>query len=122
MPRNSFISELFFAVSALVLMIFLLNPLNILMPSQFEMMVSVGLLIVLSLFAHFFWKEHSYDERAQLHRFIVNRYSYLVGCFILTLGVIWQSFQHALDPILILALGSMILAKVIGSLIAEWKH
>lgn len=119
---NSFLSEIIFGSGAIALMIFLLNPLNIWMPNEMVMMVSIGLLILLSLFTHFIWKENSHDEREQLHRYIVNRYAYIVGCAILTLAVIWESYHHSLDPWLVTALGSMILAKVVGSLIAQWKH
>lgn len=78
------------------------------------MAVSAGLLIVFAVFAAFVWREDARDEREELHRLIANRAAFLASALVLIIGVIVQSFAHAVDPWIVWALGAMILAKVAG--------
>lgn len=119
---KEFIKEFGIAVVLLILSILLLNPGNTWMPSQSQMMVLAGLVITFIFFAGFIYKEKVSDERETLHRFLASRYAYLLGTSVLVLGVIIQTFQHTLDPWLIIALITMILGKIAGQIYGKIKH
>jgi hypothetical protein len=106
--------EIGIAVALLALLVFFLNPLGLWMPDALVMMMALGLVVVFAVFAGFIWREHTRDERELLHRMIAGRVAYLVGAGVLVVGIVLQSLSHTLDPWLILTLGAMVLAKIIG--------
>jgi hypothetical protein len=86
-----------------------------------EELLVAALAVVFAVYAIFFLREKSVDEREDLHRLFAGRVAFLVGSGILTLGVAYQSYHHMLDSWLALALGGMILSKVVGRMWKEQK-
>ncbi len=106
----------------LILLVFLMNPFDFWMPSEFHMMIIVLVAFVFILFAILISKEKTRDEREELHRYIAGRISYLVGSTILVTGVVIQSLKNTLDPFLVISLFFMILGKMIALIYARTKH
>lgn len=93
----------------------LLNPFNFLMPSAVGLIIVMMLALLVIAFAVFVWRERPNDEREELHALKAARISFFVGGGVLLLAVIVQSINHAIDPWLLVALGSMVIAKLVLS-------
>lgn len=119
---KEFIKEFGVAVVLIILCVLLLNPWNTWMPDESAMMVVAGLVITFTLFAGFIYKEKVSDEREVLHRFLASRYAYLFGTSVLVIGVTVQTFQHTLDPWLIVGLIAMVFGKIAGQVYGKIKH
>lgn len=113
--KNSVTQELFIVVLLVILLLLFLNPLNLWMPSMLHMMLLAGFMTTIALFFAFVWRERVRDEREGLHRLFAGRFAFLVGVGVLAIGVVVQSFMHAIDPWLITAFIAMIAAKVLAS-------
>jgi len=86
-------------------------------------MVVLGLtLVIFALFAIFIWRENTKDEREGLHKMMAGRIAFLAGTSVLVIGISIQSFRHELDFWLVLTLGIMILAKIIGLIYSRIKY
>lgn len=120
--KNKFLTEISISGVLIVLLVLLLDPFKILMTTQIQMMMIAIILIIFVSFCVFVWKEKSKDEREHLHKQIASRFAYLTGAIVLIIGILVQSFNHNLDPWLVLALIVMILAKIVGSLYASNKY
>lgn len=116
------VAESIIALVLAVLLVFLVNPLDLFMPSMMQMLVVTLAGLLFLLFAGFVWREQAEDEREELHRFLAARFAYLVGTGILMLAVLVQSFAHMLDPWLIAALIGMLIAKVAGRMYAKSRY
>lgn len=120
--KNSLLQEVLISGILIVLLILFLNPFGFWMPTTLLMMMVLGLVVVFTLFASFVWKENHRDEREGLHKMMAGRIAFLVGTALLVLGIIVQSFKHDLDPWLVLTLGGMIVAKVVGLIYGRIKN
>lgn len=116
------IKELLLSITLLILLIIFLNPFNFFMPSELVMMLSFILVTLFIVFAAFVFKEKAADEREVLHRYIANRYAYLLGSGTLVLAIVVQEMQHDLDPWIVIALAVMIFAKIVGLLYSKMKY
>lgn len=116
------VTEGIIAFVLIILLVFLVNPLDIFMPSMMQMLMVALAGLLFLLFAGFVWQEQAQDEREELHRFLAARFAYLVGTGILMLAVLIQSFAHMLDPWIIAALIGMLIAKVAGRMYAKARH
>ncbi len=105
-----------------ILLLFLVNPFDVFMPTMMEMLVVAMAGLLFLVFAGFFWKEKALDEREELHRFLAARFAYLVGAGILMFAILVQSFAHHIDTWIIVALIGMLVAKVFGRVYAERKY
>lgn len=115
-------TDLIVSVLFLVVLVFCANPNGTLwMPSMGEELLVAVLAVVFAVYAVFFLREKSADEREDMHRLFAGRVAFLVGSGVLTCGVAYQSYHHALDPWLALALGGMILSKVLARIWQERK-
>ncbi len=94
---------------------------ELLMPMGTHIMLSLALILFFFFFTIFIWKENGRDERENLHTLHAGRISFLAGSLILVLGIIMQSFEHAIDPWLIYALSGMVLSKLIMHLYQTYK-
>jgi hypothetical protein len=103
-------------VAALILM---MCPIPFLMLTSTQMVLVSLAALGFIVWTVFQWQEGALDEREELHRFLAARLAYFVGAGILMMGILVQSFQHAVDPWLVGALIGMILAKGVAKLIAE---
>lgn len=115
-------SETFFVIVLAALLLALINPLDLWMPEQFEMICTTLVFIFFVLFSMYLLREKPADEREELHLFIATRFAYLLGSGILVLGIIIQTKMHHLTFWLPLALGAMLIGKLIGRWYAEKRH
>ncbi len=97
----------------IVLLVLFLNPFEIWMPDMATMTMMAMLLVVFGVFAVFVTKEKVRDEREEIHRMRAGRIAFLSGATVLVLGIIYQSFKHTLDPVLVVALAVMVVAKIV---------
>ena len=114
--KNKFLSELIVSLIIIVLLILLINPFEIWMPTAMHMVIFGSLAVLFMLFAGIVWKEKAADEREMLHRAAAGRFAYLAGTLVLAVGVIYEGLQHQYDNWLIVTLGVMILVKIISSI------
>ena len=120
--KNNFLQEIIVSMVLIVLLILFLNPFELWMPPVLLMMMMLGLVVVFALFASFIWRENSRDEREGLHKMMAGRIAFLAGTASLVIGIIVQSFSHKLDFWLVVTLGTMILAKIIGLFYGRIKY
>lgn len=120
--KNNIIHEIVVGAGLIVLLIALVNPFSILMPSRLTMMVLGAIGILSLLFTSFIWQETAQDERESLHRQVAGRIAFLAGATILLLGITMQTFQHRLDPWLVTALGAMVLTKLMTRIYSRIKY
>ena len=116
------LKEFVASIVLILLLVAFLDPFRGSMPSGMQMMEMLALIIVFAVFAAFVWKERSHDERESYHKLLAGRDAFLVGSAFLVLAIIVQSLAHQVDDWLVVALGAMILAKLIGIVRAEEKH
>lgn len=98
-----------------------LNDSPLLMPMHGNLLIVI-FIIVYVIYSAFFWKEAARDEREELHILFSGRVAFIVGTTILAFGVIKQAIGHDIDPWLVVALISMVLAKSISRLYSESKN
>jgi len=110
--KHNFLSEITVAAVLVVIAILLVNPFMVWMPGAMLMAAVVALAVVFFVFAGLVWRESSGDEREDLHKLVAGRTAFLVGTGILTLGIIVQSMNHAIDPWLVAALTFMVVTKI----------
>lgn len=122
--KNKFCNtELLLSLLLLVLATLFCNPLQALwMPTMFMSGILLCFILVFILFAAFVWKERVNDEREEHHRLIAGRTGFLVGATVLVVGIIYQSLNHSLDTWLLIALGLMIVAKLLALLYSQNKN
>lgn len=120
--KNKFITEVSISTVLIILLVMLLDPFMILMPSAAQMTTLVFALVIFVSFATFVWREKPKDEREQLHQQIASRFAYLSGAGVLIVAIVFQTINHSLDPWIVIALIVMILAKIIGSLYASKRY
>lgn len=112
--KNNIAGELGVGIVFILLLLILLNPFEWWMPTMTAMTLTVMLVVVFALFTAFVWRERPHDEREHLHRSFAGRLGFLAGTCVLVAGIVVQESAHELDPWLPIALGSMIIAKIIG--------
>lgn len=120
--QNNINQEIAVSVILIILLILFLNPFGFLMPTTLFMMMVLALIVTFVIFASFMWKEHARDERESLHIMMAGRMAFLAGAALLVIGIVVQSFSHEIDVWLVLALGTMIFAKIIGLIYGRIKY
>ena len=120
--KNNYLQEIFISLALVVLLVLLLNPFDFWMPSAFLMMLVAGLVAIFVSFVSFVWRENAKDERESLHKSIAGRTAFLAGASVLVAAIVVHSFNHTLDPWLVIALGVMILTKIIGLMYGRIKY
>lgn len=84
------------------------------MPSSVVMFIIAIFVAAFSLFAVFIWRENPRDEREAHILLTSDRFGFLAGAIVLSIGLIITSLRHESTNLLALALSAMILAKLIG--------
>jgi cobalamin synthase len=120
--KNEIIHEMVVGAGLIALLILLVNPFGILMPSRLTMLLLGGIGTLSLIFTSFIWKEAVQDERESLHRLFAGRASFLAGAAVLLLGIAVQTFAHHLDPWLVIALGVMVLTKLLTRAYSRTKY
>ena len=109
------VGELLAGLLILAALTALINPFNILMSFGVEMGLVTMLALALTAFAVYFWREQPADEREAQHRLLVARASYFVVGLVLLLAILVQCLHGPIDIWLPLALGAMVVTKLVGS-------
>lgn len=120
--KNNFLGELIISLVLIGLLVFFINPLDLLMPQPLHPFMLPFLAVLFIIFAGLLWRETPGDEREQLHKFIASRFAYFAVIAALLIGVIVQSFKGELDPWLVIAVCIALLAKILGFLYGYIKH
>lgn len=120
--KNKFIGEITISLLLIGLLVFFVNPLDLLMPRALHSLMVPFLIVLFVIFAGFLWKEKPGDEREQMHKFIASRSAYFATIAVLIIGVILQSFKGEIDSILIIAICIGLLAKLLGLIYGYIKH
>jgi len=102
------------AAVLIISLIAVTNPGMILMPTVMEMVALVVIAVLVAGYAGLVLAEKPNDEREDAHRAFAARAGFITGIGILTAALLWQGFNHAIDAWVAVALGAMILAKVIA--------
>jgi len=120
--KNNFLGEAIISFSLIGLLVFFINPLDLLMPQPLHPFMAPFLVVLFILFAGLLWKESPGDERTQLHKFIASRFAYFAVITTLIIGVILQSFKGEVDPFLVIGICIALLAKIVGLMYGHIKH
>lgn len=107
------------AVVLVGLLILLSDPFMLWMPAEAQMMVLLGAAALACVWAGFVMYERSDDEREMLHKMHAGRIAYLSGIAVLTLALIFQGFAHTIDPWVSVALGVMVVSKLLARFYSE---
>jgi len=110
------------AIIVVVLLLLIVNPTGIWMPSPIAMLLIALLGAAVAVWVGLVWAESIRDEREALHRFIASRFGYVAGLIVLLVAAIAQSVNHALDPWIAFALGAMVVGKLIGLAHGRNRH
>lgn len=106
----------------LAILALFLGSSSLLMPNSVHTMLMLGLMLGFLAFVGLIWRERAQDEREALHMQLSGRISFFVGTALLVIGILWQATTHNIDPWLIYALASMVLAKVISRIFHHFKN
>ncbi len=120
--KNNFVGEIIISLVLIGLLVFFINPLDLLMPQPLHPFMVPFLVVLFIIFAALLWKETPGDEREQLHKFIASRFAYFAVITTLIIGVIVQSFKGEIDPWLVIAICLALLAKILGLIYGYMKH
>lgn len=104
------------------LLLLLTDPFMLWMPAKVQMLVLLSAAVLACVWAGFIMYERSADERDIVHKMHAGRVAYLSGVAVLTIALIVQGFDHAIDPWITLALGTMVLAKLGARLYSEYTQ
>lgn len=120
--KNKFIGEIIISLALIGLLVFFINPLDLFMPNALHPFMVPFLIVLFIIFAGFLWKEAPGDERDQMHKFIASRLAYFATIATLIVGVVIQSVNTGIDPLIIIAICIGLLAKIIGLIYGHIKH
>ena len=90
--------------------------------AQFAVYVALALFFAGYIgFALLMWREKAEDERQEAHRAYAARVAYLAGTGVLVLGIIYEvlKLHTTVDPLLIVTLTVMVVAKYVALQYAE---
>lgn len=120
--NKGFKQEIITALVLIILLALLINPFGIWMPTEAQMLIVAGLVVIFALFSGLVWRERGGDERQLLHRLQAGRFGYLAGALVLVVGIVVQSLRHEFDPWLAWALGLMIVVRIAGFIHSQIKN
>ena len=120
--KSKFMGEIIISLALIGLLVFFINPLDLLMPRALHPFMVPFLIALFIIFAGLLWKETPGDEREQMHKFIASRSAYFAIVATLIIGIVLQSFKGEIDPWIVIALCIGLLAKIIGLIYGHIKH
>lgn len=113
--KNLANKQLFIPLGVIALSYAFLDPLMVLMPTMFVYFVLALFFLGYISFALLMWNETPTDEREMVHRAYAARFAYLAGVGVLVVGIMYQVLLlHVVDPLLILTLTVMVVAKYLA--------
>ena len=107
------------AVFLVGLLVLLSDPLMLWMPAGAQMTALLGAAVLACVWAGFVMYERASDEREMLHKMHAGRVAYLSGIAVLTLALVFQGFAHDIDPWISVALGTMVISKLVSRFYSE---
>jgi hypothetical protein len=120
--KNNFLGEIIISSLLIGLLVFFVNPLDLLMPRALHPFMAPFLIVFFIILAGFLWKEQPGDERDQLHKLIASRLAYFAVIATLIIGIVFQSFKGNVDPFLVISICIALLAKITGLIYGNAKH
>lgn len=117
--KNNFIKEIIISLVLIILAILLLNPFYFWMPTMIHMTMLALTLVIFAFFAIFILREKVQDERDAVHRMLSGRVAFLTGSTLLTIGIVIQSLQGAVDVWLVVVLVAMVLSKLVTRMYSD---
>lgn len=94
------------------------TQMNPMMYMTFQFASLTGILALVGLFVF----EEKGDERIELHKKVASRFGYIAGLLTASIGLVFQSISHTIDPWLLGVVIVMITAKLVGRLYSTWKN
>jgi len=113
------LSSIVIAVTLVGLLTLLSDPFMVWMPMGMQLAVLVAAAVVTCTWAGFVMYERAHDEREVTHKMHSGRIAYLSGIAVLTIALVVQGFAHTIDPWIPLALGVMVVSKLIARFYTE---
>lgn len=111
--NNMYWLEVTVSLVLVVLGVLLLNPFHFWMPDMLLYCVVAVALVAFGILGAYVVREGGIDEREVHERSHAGRYAYLVGAGVLLVGILYQGWQHSVDPWLVVALGGMLFTKLV---------
>lgn len=113
MKKNKFVVDACLLLGLGVLTLISIAPKAVIMPTAIEMILLLIVTVLLAGFLLLFWRENPADEREVENQTASARWAYIVGSLVLVVALVWQSFQHDVDPFIPLTLLVMIATKLV---------
>lgn len=88
-------------------------PEAIVMPSALQMIILAFVLVLVSGFLIFLWREQPEDERELHNQALASRWAYIIGSIVLIVALLIQSLKHDIDSAIPIALLAMIATKIV---------
>lgn len=98
----------------LILLGLISDPFMLWMPSMALMVILVLVAALVLSWMGFLMQEGEGDEREVLHKMKAGRLAYLSGLAVLVVALVYQGFTHQIDHFIVVALGVMVLSKVLA--------
>ena len=117
--KNNLKVEILISFVLVLLAILLLNPFHFWMPNMMHMVMLAFILVIFALFAIFVLREKVQDERDSVHRMLSGRVAFLTGSALLTIGIVAQSLEDAVDVWLVVVLVAMVLSKLVTRIYSD---
>lgn len=117
--RNNQVLEWIVGIAILFALAILINPFHLWMPNSLELTIAMILAVLVIGFSVFIWRERPRDEREAQHAASTGWVSYLAGGAVLLIAVLSQSLAHTLDWWVLVALGAMVVTKLIASALLD---
>lgn len=118
---NTYLSMAIVGLMA-ILLFTLTDPFMYWMPGATQVVALTLAAVAVAAWAGIVLRESRGDERELQLRAFAGRGAYLSGVALLTLALLIQGLQHAIDPWIPLTLGSMVAAKLAARLYADRTH
>ncbi len=117
--KNNIKIEIAISSILIALTTLLLNPFHFWMPNMIHMLTLGITLVVFALFAIFILREKVQDEREAVHRMLSGRVAFLTGSALLTVAIVVQSLQDAVDVWLVIVIVAMVLSKIVTRIYSD---
>jgi hypothetical protein len=99
------------SLTLIALGILLTDPFDLTMNNMALILISGLLFASYGVFAGLLWKEKAADEREAVIVDKAGRLGYLAGLSVLVIALVIQSYDHNVDPWLVVIIATMIIAK-----------
>jgi hypothetical protein len=99
------------AILIVLILVALVNPFMLWMPTMLQMTALVVIAALVVAYAGFILAERGGDEREVAHRAAAGRAGFIIGIVVLTAALLAQGFERAIDPWIATALSAMLVAK-----------